>query len=125
MLGSIGRLPKDAFIGPSIRERLILGCLNPELGVASIAIFKRTIFPFGCKASVAAFLRVSLALWAVGNSLLKLSRSAYFDDFPSLSEKASAKRADMTFASHRCFPSLGGGQKSPIGSIVSDANDRV
>ena len=43
-------------------------------------IFKQRVLPFGSIASVTAFLRVSLAIWKIGSSLLKLMWSAYFDD---------------------------------------------
>eukprot|EP00438_Fugacium_kawagutii_P001422 Skav211637 [mRNA] locus=scaffold3476:7948:11312:+ [translate_table: standard] len=61
------------------------------------------VLPFGSIASVTAFLRVSLALWAVGNAKLKLAWSAYFDDFLSLCEKTSAKHTDMCIAAMFSF----------------------
>ena len=48
-------------------------------------IFKQGVLPFGSIASVTASLRVSLAIWKIGSSLLKLMWSAYFDDFLCLS----------------------------------------
>ena len=58
-------------------------------------IYQQKVLPFGSIASVTAFLRVSLAIWAVGNSLLKLTWSAYFDDFLSISEAESSAHSDM------------------------------
>ena len=48
---------------------------------SSAKIFQLCVLPFGPIASVTAFLRVSLALWKVGSTLLHLLWSVYFDDF--------------------------------------------
>eukprot|EP00438_Fugacium_kawagutii_P017954 Skav227888 [mRNA] locus=scaffold3865:39733:41610:- [translate_table: standard] len=66
-------------------------------------VFRQKVLPFGSLASVTAFLRVSLALWAVGNSRLKLAWSAYLDDFSSLCEKASAKHTDVCISAMFSF----------------------
>eukprot|EP00438_Fugacium_kawagutii_P024944 Skav213201 [mRNA] locus=scaffold2826:375883:385109:- [translate_table: standard] len=66
-------------------------------------VFRQKVLPFGSIASVTAFLRVSLALWAVGNAKLKLAWSAYFDDFLSLSEKASSKHTDLCISAMFSF----------------------
>lgn len=42
-----------------------------------------------------AFLRVSLALRAVGNQFLKMTWSAYFDDFLSVNEASRSRHADL------------------------------
>ena len=52
----------------------------------SAKIFKQRVLPFGSIASVTTFLRVSLAIWTIGTSLLRLLWSAYFDDFVSPDE---------------------------------------
>eukprot|EP00438_Fugacium_kawagutii_P031568 Skav201075 [mRNA] locus=scaffold5595:979:2202:- [translate_table: standard] len=66
-------------------------------------VFRQKVLPFGSIASVTAFLRVSLALWAVGNAKLKLAWSAYFDDFLSLSEKASSTHTDLCISAMFSF----------------------
>ena len=58
-------------------------------------IFKQRVLPFGSIASVTAFLRVSLAIWKIGSSLLKLMWSAYFDDFLCLARESEAKHVDF------------------------------
>lgn len=58
-------------------------------------VYQQKVLPFGPIASVTAFLRVSLALWALGNHLLHLTWSAYFDDFLSLSDKSTAKHTEL------------------------------
>lgn len=67
-------------------------------GTGRAEVFRQKVLPFGSVASVTAFLRVSLAIWAVGNKLLKLPWSAYFDDFLSICEGAAAKHTDMCIA---------------------------
>ena len=57
------------------------------------------MLPFGSIASVTAFLRVSLAIWKIGSSLLKLMRSAYFDDFLCLSRESESKHVDFCVSS--------------------------
>lgn len=61
-----------------------MSVFNPETGAP--LIFKQRMVP--------ALLKISFA-----NRLLKLTWSAYFDGFLSLSEAASAKRTDMCVAS--------------------------
>ena len=53
------------------------------------------ILPFGSIASVTAFLRVSLALWKVGSTLLHLMWSVYFDDFLCLARSSESKHVDF------------------------------
>ena len=62
-------------------------------------IFKQRVLPFGSIASVTAFLRVSLAIWKIGSSLLKLMWSAYFDDFLCLARESEAKHVDFCVSS--------------------------
>ena len=62
-------------------------------------IFKQGVLPFGSIASVTAFLRVSLAIWKIGSSLLKLMWSAYFDDFLCLSRESESKHVDFCVSS--------------------------
>ena len=58
---------------------------------SSAKIFKQCVLPFGSIASVTAFLRVSLALWKVGSTLLHLTWAVYFDDFLCLARSSESK----------------------------------
>ena len=62
---------------------------------SSAKIFKQCVLPFGSIASVAAFLRVSLAPWKVGSTLLHLMWSVYFDDFLCLARSSESKHVDF------------------------------
>ena len=62
-------------------------------------VFKQRVLPFGSIASVTAFLRVSLAIWKIGPSLLNLMWSAYFDDFLCLSRASESKHVDFCVSS--------------------------
>ena len=61
----------------------------------SAKIFKRRVLPFGSIASVTTFLRVSLAIWKIGTSLLRLLWSAYFDDFLCLARRSKSRHVDF------------------------------
>ena len=52
---------------------------NPAAGAGEI--FKQRVLPFGSRHSVHGFCRVSLGLWRVAVTLLRLQTSVYFDDF--------------------------------------------
>ena len=60
-------------------------------GASSAKIFKQRVLPFGSVASVTAFLRVSLALWKIGSSLLHIMWSVYFDDFLCLARSSESR----------------------------------
>ena len=62
---------------------------------SSAKIFKQRVLPFGSVASVTAFLRVSLALWKIGSSLLHLMWSVYFDDFLCLARSSESRHVDF------------------------------
>ena len=64
-------------------------------GTSSAKIFKQRVLPFGSVASVTAFLRVSLALWKIGSSLLHLMWSVYFDDFLCLARSSESRHVDF------------------------------
>ena len=64
-------------------------------GTSSAKIFKQRVLPFGSVASVTAFLRVSLALWKIGSSLLHLMWSVYFDDFLCLARCSESRHVDF------------------------------
>ena len=53
------------------------------------------MLPFGSIASVTAFLRVSLALWKVGSTLLHLLWSVYFDNFLCLTRRSESKHVEF------------------------------
>ncbi len=78
-------------------------------GCSSAKIFKQRVLPFGSIASVTAFLRVSLALWKIGSTLLHLMWSVYFDDFLCLARNSASKHVDS------CVDSL----FSPLGWKIS------
>ena len=67
--------------------------------------FKQCVLPFGSIASVTAFLRVSLALWKVGSTLLHLMWSVYFDDFLHLARSSESRHVD--FCADALFSLLG------------------
>ena len=58
-------------------------------------IFKQCVLPFRSIASVTAFLRVSLALWKVGSTLLHLMWSVYFDDFLCLARSSESRHVEF------------------------------
>ena len=68
-------------------------------GASSAKIFKRRVLPFGSVPSVTAFLRVSLALWKIGSSLLHIMWPVYFDDFLCLSRSSESKHVDFCVSS--------------------------
>ena len=68
-------------------------------------VFKQRVLPFGSIASVTAFLRVSLALWKIGSSLLHLMWSAYFDDFLCLARGSESRHVE--FCASSVFSLLG------------------
>ena len=70
-----------------------LAAYDPSTGTAKI--FKQSVLPFGSTASVTAFLRVSLAIWKVGASLLKLMWWAYFDDCLCLARQSESRYVDF------------------------------
>ena len=80
-----------------------LAVYDPEC--SSAKIFKQCVLPFGPIASVTAFLRVSLALWKVGSTLLHLMWSVYFDDFLCLARNSESKHVE--FCVDSLFPLLG------------------
>ena len=91
-------LPDEAFHPDSY-----LAVYDPSC--SSAKIFKQCVLPFGSIASVAAFLRVSLALWKVGSPLLHLMWSVYFDDFLCLARSRESKHVD--FCADALFSLLG------------------
>ena len=68
-------------------------------------VFKQRVLPFGSIASVTAFLRVSLAIWKIGSSLLHLMWSAYFDDFLCLARSSESRHVE--FCASSVFSLLG------------------
>ena len=72
---------------------------------SSAKIFQQCVLPFGSIASVTAFLRVSLALWKVGSTLLHLLWLVYFDDFLCLARSSESKH--VKFCLDSLFSILG------------------
>jgi ribonuclease HI len=62
-------------------------------------IYRQKVLPFGSVASVTAFLRISLAVWKLGVSLLSLVWSSYFDDFFSITDTASSRHSELVISS--------------------------
>ena len=62
---------------------------------SSAKIFKLCVLPIGSIASVTAFLRLSLAVWKVGSTLLHLMWSVCFDDFLCLARSSESKHVDF------------------------------
>ncbi len=85
---------------------------------SSAKIFKECVLPFGSIASVTAILRVSLALWKVGSSLLHLMWSIYFDGFLCLARSSEWKQVD--FCVDALFSLLG--WKIPKNKLLMDFN---
>ena len=69
-----------------------LAVYDPEC--SSAKIFKQCVLPFG-SIYATAFLRVSLALWKVGSTLLHLMWSVYFDDFLCLARNSESKHVEF------------------------------
>ena len=65
-------------------------------GHSSPAILGVNALPFGGVGSVAAFLRISIALWRIGTVLFKVFWSAYFDDYSVISSKQLCANAQWT-----------------------------
>ena len=53
--------------------------LNPRTGVPEL--YQSQVLPFGAKPSVQGFCRTSGAIWFVGQTLLRIHWSVYFDDY--------------------------------------------
>ena len=66
---------------------------NPHTEEAEI--YQQRVLPFGSVASVAAFLRCSMAIWHIGSSLLFFTWTAYFDDFLSICESDLARHTEI------------------------------
>ena len=92
MLGLIRCIQTSSIVRRSIRFGL-LAVFDP--GASSAKIFKQRVLPFGSVASVTAFLRVSLALWKIGSSLLHIMWSVYFDDFLCLARSSKSRHVDF------------------------------
>jgi ribonuclease HI len=74
-----------------------LAVYNPKTCKAEV--FQQKVLPFGSVASVTAFLRVAHGLWKIGNKLLRLMWTSYFDDFFSVTETVTTKHTDLVIAS--------------------------
>ena len=82
---------------PAFEVDSFLVVYNPVQNQAEI--FQQRVLPFGSIASVTAFLRISLALWKIGSTLLHLLWSSYFDDFFSITEAALSKHTELVITS--------------------------
>ena len=66
---------------------------DPGSGTAKI--FGQYVLPFGARASVHGFCRISAGLWLIGVSGLRLHWYSYFDDFPTVEPEHTCPIARM------------------------------
>eukprot|EP00971_Amphidinium_carterae_P346787 6488476-Amphidinium_carterae.1 len=71
----------------------VLVAFNPYERKPAFIILRA--LPFGATASVEAFLRTSIAIRAVGQSLFKLAWESFFDDFPLVEFQALAPTSKL------------------------------
>ena len=64
-------------------------------GSRTAKIFGQYVLPFGARASVHGFCRVSAGLWLIGVSVLRLHWYSYFDDFPTVEPDQTCPIARM------------------------------
>ena len=64
-------------------------------GSRTAKIFGQYVLPFGARASVHGFCRVSAGLWLIGVSVLRLHWYSYFDDFPTVEPEQTCPIARM------------------------------
>ena len=57
--------------------------------------FQSQVLPFGARAAVMSFCRVSFALWLIGVVVFKLHWTVFFDDFYLVASKPEAKHVDL------------------------------
>ncbi|CAE7626039.1 NaCP60E [Symbiodinium sp. CCMP2592] len=76
------------------RERLRIAVNRP--GHHKPSFLGVNALPFGGVGSVAAFLRISIALWKIGIVLFRLFWSAFFDDYSIVSAKSLESNAQWT-----------------------------
>ena len=57
--------------------------------------FQCRVLPFGARAAVMGFCRVSYALWLIGVSVFKLHWTVFFDDFYLVASSAETRHVDM------------------------------
>ena len=79
---------KQLAINPNSLKHAVLAIHNPVTGQCEL--FVQKALPFGASASVLSFNRCSRAIYRIGSSLLGLTWTNYFDDFPQVSLKVDA-----------------------------------
>ena len=88
----ISRLHTNNFLCVCVADRNLLRIGVNEPGVEEPHIMGINVLPFGAVGSVAAFLRISVAIWCVGLKCLSLYWSAFYDDF-SVVTRTNCRRA--------------------------------
>jgi hypothetical protein len=74
----------------------VLAVVNPVS--RAVEYYRSICLPFGAVASVYAFNRVARAIKRLGQSLLFLAVTNYFDDFPHLEAEVGALDSRQAFA---------------------------
>ena len=69
-------------------------CVLDPVSMESQA-FQSQVLPFGARAAVMGFCRVSHALWHIGVAIFKLHWTVFFDDFYLVSSAAESRHVDM------------------------------
>eukprot|EP00435_Cladocopium_sp_Y103_P000018 s3918_g1.t1 len=115
---------KQYGISEADRKVIRLAVRNPN--TKDVSLFGVNSLPFGASGSVGGFLRISLAVWFLGMTLLRLVWTAFFDDYTVFSRDALvsntaktvetlfdllgiefARDGDKACAFAKCFKSLG------------------
>ncbi|CAE7790276.1 unnamed protein product [Symbiodinium sp. CCMP2592] len=72
--------------------------LNPNTGEPEL--YQSQVLPFGAKPSVQGFCRSSGAIWSVGQALLHIHWSVFFDDFVAVSSPEEKGHLDLVLRSY-------------------------
>lgn len=80
-----------------------LGVVNPSSN--TFEVYRCKVLPFGARAAVNGFCRVSHSLWYIGVAIFQLHWSVYFDDYMIIETEASAKHT--AFIADNLFAMLG------------------
>ncbi|CAE7403450.1 pol [Symbiodinium sp. CCMP2592] len=72
--------------------------LNPNTGEPEL--YQSQVLPFGAKPSVQGFCRASGAIWAVGQALLHIHWSAFFDDYVVVASPEEKGHLDLVLRSY-------------------------
>ena len=84
---------KQMAVAAGSKEWSLLAVWNTDL--REVAFFRSRVAPFGSIQSVFCFLRLSMALWAIGCSQLNLAWTVFYDDFLLFSPTALTTSSDQ------------------------------